>query len=72
LDRLKVERERSITVDNSISIMETPDTIFRLVDSPGHRSFTINMITGARLADVALLFIDSRQGEFEKGMLLDG
>jgi translation elongation factor EF-G len=33
-----------------------------VADTPGHRQYTRNMITGASIADAALLLVDTRKG----------
>ena len=40
---------------------------FTIIDAPGHKSFVPNMITGASEADIGILVISARKGEFETG-----
>ena len=67
LDRLKEERERGITIDLAFYKLETHKNFFTVIDSPGHRDFVKNMVTGASQADGAILLISAKKGEFEAG-----
>ena len=70
LDKLKGERERGATIDISLSKFETTKYNCTVIDAPGHREYIKNMITGASLADCAVLIIDSTTTcGFKAGMI---
>ena len=62
VDGLVAEREQGITIGVAYRFFATPRRKFIVADTPGHKQYTRNMVTGASTADVAVLLIDARQG----------
>ena len=67
LDVTDAERAKGKTEECGRAAFETEDKRFIIIDAPGHKSFVPHMIGGAAQADVAVLVISARKGEFETG-----
>jgi len=65
-DGLRDEREQGITIDVAYRYFTTPKRKFIIADSPGHVQYTRNMVTGASLANAAIILVDARHGVIEQ------
>jgi peptide chain release factor subunit 3 len=67
MDTNEEERTKGITVEVGRAHFQTEKKRYTILDAPGHKNYVPNMIQGACQADVAILLISARKGEFETG-----
>ncbi|KIW01955.1 uncharacterized protein PV09_06792 [Verruconis gallopava] len=67
LDLTKEERAKGKTVEVGRGFFETDKRRYSILDAPGHKNFVPNMLGGAAQADIGVLVISARKGEFETG-----
>lgn len=61
------EREKGKTVEVGTASFELPHRKVNILDAPGHKQFVNEMIEGAARADMGILIVSARKGEFEAG-----
>ena len=62
LDAFAEEQGQGITIDKTETAWSWQGRNFLFIDTPGHKEFLKNMISGASTADVALIMLDAQEG----------
>ncbi|MDP8296744.1 MAG: GTP-binding protein [Candidatus Orphnella occulta] len=66
IDQFKEERIKDMTIDTTQIFFKTRKRDYIIIDCPGHLELIKNMITGATLAETAILIIDCTEGIMEQ------
>jgi peptide chain release factor subunit 3 len=72
LDTNEEERAKGKTVEVGRAHFATEKKRYTILDAPGHKNYVPNMIQGVAQADIGVLVISSRKGEFESGFDKNG
>ncbi|MFH2013215.1 MAG: GTP-binding protein [Pseudomonadota bacterium] len=65
-DHLEEERVNRKTIDTAQSSFKTDKRNYTIIDTPGHKEFIRNMITGASQAEAAILIVSALEGMEEQ------
>ena len=68
MDNTKLERVQGMTITNTIRELYTNAYHYTLMDAPGHKRFTKNMMKAVSQTDVVLLVIPADKDAFELSM----
>ncbi|MBC7540986.1 MAG: adenylyl-sulfate kinase [Bacteriovorax sp.] len=62
LDAFEEEQKEGITIDKTEIPWTYKGKEFLIIDTPGHKEFLKNMISGASTAEIALIMLDAKEG----------
>ncbi|MFA6238156.1 MAG: adenylyl-sulfate kinase [Bacteriovorax sp.] len=62
LDAFEEEQKEGITIDKTEIPWSYKDQDFLIIDTPGHKEFLKNMISGATTANAAVIMLDAAEG----------
>lgn len=65
-DQIREERAQGMTIDTTQIFFRSACRDYVIIDAPGHKEFTRNMITGASQAEGAILVVDALDGVQEQ------
>lgn len=72
MDALEEEKAKGKTIEVGRAAFSTEKKRYTILDAPGHRNYVPNMIMGVAQADIGILIISARKGEFEAGFEKNG
>lgn len=62
MDHLEEERRKGITIDTAQVFFKSKKRRYVIIDTPGHKEFLKNTITGCSQAEAAVLLVDAVEG----------
>ncbi|EFC38571.1 predicted protein [Naegleria gruberi] len=68
MDCSEDEKAKGKTIEVGRAHFETQKKRYTILDAPGHKAYVPNMISATTQADVGILVISARKGEFEAGL----
>lgn len=71
MDLIEEEKDKGKTIEVGKAFFNYGRKRYTIFDCPGHEKYITNMIEGASKADVGILVISARKGEFEDGFKKD-
>ena len=66
-DTSQEERTKGKTIDYSINSININNIKINLIDTPGHKNYISNTMSGLQISDIAILVVSAKEGEFESG-----